>query len=286
MQKRNVLNSPRLLELKKNRKKAIWGKFLISFFGLVAIFAFLAYISRVGNLNISEIKISGNKTIEADVLEQTIRGEISGKYLWLFPKTNILIYPQSDIKAKLGDNFKRLKDIKLLIEDNKVLAVSLDERTAKYLWCGENISSEGKCYFLDETGFVFDEAPYYSGDVYFKFYGKAGLDFNNPLGSSFAKEHFQQLIYLRDAILDMKLKPIALEAKDDGDVEIFLSNSKPFSSSPKILFKIDSDFQYIAENLDAALNTEPLKSKIKNKYSLLQYIDLRFGNKVYFKFNE
>jgi nucleoside-diphosphate-sugar epimerase len=38
------------------------------------------------------------------------------------------------------------------------------------------------------------------------------------------------------------------------------------------------------ENLDAAIDTEPLKSKLKNKFSSLEYIDLRYGNKVYDKF--
>ena len=48
--------------------------------------------------------------------------------------------------------------------------------------------------------------------------------------------------------------------------------------------KMTSDFQKIAENLQAALATEPLRSDFKNKYSSLLYLDLRYGNKVYFKF--
>ena len=49
---------------------------------------------------------------------------------------------------------------------------------------------------------------------------------------------------------------------------------------------LDSDFEKLAENLQAALMTEPLQSDFKNKFSSLLYIDLRFGNKVYYKFNE
>ena len=71
-------------------------------------------------------------------------------------------------------------------------------------------------------------------------------------------------------------------------MEIFLSKGTSSTSAigPKIIFKKDADLQNIAENLQAALNIEPLKSKFKNKYSLLLYIDLRFGNKVYDKFLE
>jgi hypothetical protein len=290
MQKRNVLNSPRLLELKKSRKKAFWGKVLVSFLGLVAVFAFLAYISRLENLNISEIKISGNKTVETDLLLETIKGEIAGKYLWLFPKTNILIYPQNTIKTTLEDNFKRLKNTSFSIENNKILSVSLDERTAKYMWCGASLPAEEdtaeKCYFLDEEGFIFDEAPYFSGEVYFKFYGANNLAVENPQGSYFSEQSFSQLIFFKNFLTDLDLKPVQMLVKEDGDVEIYLSKGSMLSKNPKILLKIDSDFQNVAENLDAALGTEPLKSKIKNKYSFLQYIDLRFGNKVYYKFDE
>lgn len=290
MQKRNVLNSPRLLELKKSRKKAFWGKVLVSFLGLVAVFAFLAYISRLENLNISEIKISGNKTVETDLLLETIKGEVAGKYLWLFPKTNVLIYPQNTIKATLENNFKRLKNTSFSIENNKILSVSLDERTAKYMWCGASLPAEEdtaeKCYFLDEEGFVFDEAPYFSGEVYFKFYGANNLAVENPQGSYFSEQSFSQLIFFKNFLTDLDLKPVQMLVKEDGDVEIYLSKGSMLSQNPKILLKIDSDFQNVAENLDAALGTEPLKSKIKNKYSLLQYIDLRFGNRVISKFNE
>ena len=82
----------------------------------------------------------------------------------------------------------------------------------------------------------------------------------------------------------MGLKPIALYATSDGDIQIFLSSINSLPMEPKIILKADADFQNVAENLQAALDTEPLKSKFKNKYSKLEYIDLRFGNKVYDKF--
>ena len=82
----------------------------------------------------------------------------------------------------------------------------------------------------------------------------------------------------------MGLKPVALYKQDNGDIRVFLSKGKTLSMGPEIIFKSDTDLETVAENLQAALNTEPLQSDFKNKYSSLLYIDLRFGNKVYFKF--
>jgi len=294
MQKRNILNSRGLLELKKRRQRAILNKFFIFLLGLALIFIFLVYISRIDRLNIKEIEIAGNKIVETETIKTTIEQQIARKYLWIFPKANILYYPKNTIKNELQNKFKRLKDISLSIKDNKILKVSLSERLALYIWCGamspeallledsRSKASGEKCYFLDEDGYVFDEAPYFSGDVYFKFYGS--LDTDNPLGSYFSKQNFKQLISFKDILTNMKLKIIALSIINNEDAEMILVKGRFSITEPKIIFKINADFQNIAENLQAAINTEPLQSKFKNKYGTLQYIDLRFENKVYDKF--
>ena len=174
----------------------------------------------------------------------------------------------------MPNNFKIIKDINLSIK-NKILEISITERQAKYIWCGATVS-DSKCNFIDEDGYIFDEAPYFSGEVYFKFYGA-------QTESYFYKQNFKQLILFRDNLIKLGLKPFALYVKDGEDAEMFLSN--PTSTTvPKIIFKIGSDLQNVTENLQAALTTEPLQSKFKNDYASLQYIDLRFGNKVYDKF--
>ncbi|MBI2099665.1 hypothetical protein HYT45_04675, partial [Candidatus Uhrbacteria bacterium] len=68
----------------------------------------------------------------------------------------------------------------------------------------------------------------------------------------------------------------------DGDADLFLSGAK--NQKPKILIRADADMENLAENLGAALETEPLKTRMAKEYSKLEYLDLRFSNKVYSKF--
>ncbi len=291
--KRDILDSPRLLEFKKHRRKVFRNNFFLFFIALLVIFASLSYLSRLKQLNIGAIEIIGNKVVETEAVKKVVEEQIAGKYLWLFPKTNILFYPQNSIKNELQDKFKRLNNISLSIKNNKILMVSLTERTALYTWCGDipnlavkppselgGLTAKDQCYFMDENGYIFDEAPYFSGEVYFKFYGAQSESY-------FFKQKFKQLIAFKDILINLGLKPVILRITDSGEVEVFLSKgtSSILTIGPKIIFKIDADFQNVAENLETALNTEPLKSKFKNKYSLLEYIDLRFGNKVYDKFS-
>ncbi len=289
--KRNILNSPRLLKLKKKRQKIFINKIFLFIIALLAVFTGLSYLSGLKQLNIAEVKINGNKSIDSEMAKIIAQKEITGNYLWFFPKTNILFYPKNNIKNELQNEFKRLKDAVFSIKDGKTLEISLIEREASYMWCNtalpESDPAGQKCYFMDENGFIFDEAAYFSGEVYFKFYGKISAEENNPSsGSYFAKENFYKFILFKKVLEDMRLKPVALYQEDNGDIKFFLSEENSLSIGPEIILKINSDFQKVAENLETALSTEPLQSNFKNKYSLLQYIDLRFGNKVYYKFRQ
>lgn len=283
--KKNVLNSPRLSELKKRRRRAFLNKALLGLFVLSVGVALAAYLSRLSGLNIQTVQAEGNNIVDSKNIAGLAESEISGKYLWLFPKSNILFYPKGAVKEALASEYPRLKDIGLSVRNDGVLVISVTEREPLYTWCGESIplnESGQKCFFLDRDGYIFDEAPYFSGDVYFKFYGARGVALLHPKGSYFAKENFSGLTEFKDAVSALGLKPSAFYLKEDGDAELYLSASK--ASQPKILVKADADMEVLAANLEVALGTEPLKTKFAKERARLEYLDLRFDNKVYSKF--
>jgi len=290
MQKRNVLNSKHLEELKRKKRRILRIKIIFFVFIFIIFIIGLVFLSRWKNINIDTITVSGNKVVETKEIEDAIHSKIDGYYLWFFPKTNFLLYPKKQIKNELTVKFKRLKDVSINIKDTKTLEISLSEYNGKYTWCGDSIPSdenteEDTCYFMDENGYIFDDALYFSGNVYLKFFGKIKNNIENPIGSYFLPDNFIKLVSFIDNVKQMGLKLSSILVKDDGDIEIYLEPNGSVNI-PKILLKSDADFEKIAENLQAVLTTEPLQSDFKNKYSSLLYIDLRFGNKVYYKFAE
>lgn len=300
MKNRIVLNSPRILELKKRKRKVIKRKISLLITILILILIGLSFLSRWEKVNITDIQITGNKVIETKIIENIVKDKITGDYLWFFPKTNFLFYPKGDIEKELSNKFKRLKNISISVKNLTTLNISLVERKALYTYCGGKINlqsdlpteslnsnsvlpEENKCYFMDSDGYVFDEAPYFSGEVYLKFYGTTDINSdNNPSGSYFYKSNFGKLISFKETLEKMGAKPVIFYVEDNGDIEVFLSSSSS-QMGPEIILKMDSDFGQVAENLQSVLTTEPLQSDFKNKYSSLLYIDLRFGNKVYYK---
>ena len=288
MKNRSVLNSPRLLELKRKKRRKLINKLLLLILFLFLVLVGLSFLSKWEKINIHEIQISGNKIIDTNNIEEVVREDISGRYLWFFPKTNFLLYPKKEIEKELALKFNRIKNISLNLKNLNVLEVSLTERNPLYTYCGPTLLSEiqKKCYFLDEDGYIFDEALYFSGEVFLKFYGtiEHPVSETNPSGSYFYQSDFKNLISLKETLEKIGIKPVIFYIEDGGDVRMFLSSLSKSETGPEIIFKLDSDFDKIVENLQSVLTTEPLQSDFKNKYSSLLYIDLRFGNKVYYKF--
>ncbi|HAS80547.1 MAG: hypothetical protein UR25_C0001G0153 [Candidatus Nomurabacteria bacterium GW2011_GWE1_32_28] len=287
--KNSALNSPRILELKKKKYETLRKKIYFFIFLFFLILVGLSFLSRWDNLNIDNIEVSGNKVIETKVIEDIVKDKIAGNYFYFFPKTNFFFYPKNKIITELTDKFRRIKNISINLRNLKTLEISLTERVALYTYCGDTLDlkpeiENQECYFIDESGYIFDEALYFSGNVYLKFFGILDKNKDSPLGSYFYQPYFKKLVALKETLNKINIKPVAFFIEDNEDVKMFLSSSVTYQMGPEIIFKLDSDFDKVIENLQSVLTTEPLKSDFKNKYDSLLYIDLRFGNKVYYKF--
>lgn len=277
--------SSKIEELKKRRKKILKIKIIILFVFIILIFVGLVFLSRWQKLNIETIQIEGNKVLDKEDLDKIIKNELNKKYIWLFPKSNVILLPKNKLKKELMSELGRIETLEFNLPNFNTLEVKITERVALYTWCGEELppvelaKEKEDCRFVDNKGFVFDQAPYFSGNVYFKFYGKLE-------NSVFEEQKFHQYSNLIEDIELLDLIPIALYEKEDGETEIYLSLNTPIKIAPKIIFNQNEDLNKLYENLEIAVKTDPLKTELKDKYSKLLYIDLRFNNKVFYKFSE
>jgi len=272
-------------ELKKKRRKIFKIKVIVFSVLFLLLLVGLYFLSKWNEINISKIEISGNKVLETQALESLVQEEIRGKYLWLFPKTNFVLLPRSKIKKELASTFRRIETISFDLSDTKTLKIEISERKPVYTWCGETIPDstvrleDHKCDFMDDKGYVFDEAPYFSGNAYFKFYGPTE-------GYYYGGENFNNYILFISNLKHIGINPVSMLLKPENEVEMYLSSNIPAPDAPKIIFNSQNDYLKLYQNLEAAIKTDPLKTEFKEKYNSLLYLDLRFNNKVYYKFKE
>ena len=290
---RDIPTSPRVLEIKRARKKARVRSFVIFGIFFVLIVVGLSFLSSWGKITINKTNINGAHIIREDEILKIVNNDLSGKYFYLFSKNNYFIYPKTKIENDLLKNFTRIE--KLSIKDSKVdtLEISLTERSGSFLWCGESVPTVFEdigenCYFINNDGYIFDRAPYYSGNLYFKFYLPIEMEGNSPLGKQMlSKNEFISIVEFIDKINSLGLKSIYLVFNQDGTRDLFLEKKSPSTNNPKIIFYTDGDngnLIRLAENLSLAMAKSEFAEEIKNNYNKLLYIDLKFKNKVLYKF--
>ncbi|MEK7614730.1 MAG: hypothetical protein AAB428_03635 [Patescibacteria group bacterium] len=255
------------------------------FFLVLAVFLGLAlYGLYRPEVRVRNISVSGTFVIKPDDIKKMAEGELSGEYFYLLPRRSIFIYPKEELENKLAENFKRIQGINIERTGFTEILINIRERSERYLWCGRDLIEERApsdgCYFVDSGGYLFSKAPYYSGNLFLEFYGPlADGENNKPVGGTvLPEENFENLIRFGEDLALIHLLPQKILLKADGDYEIFLERGG------RVMINSKNNLQKNIEYLKLALATNPLKTKMETARETLDYLDIRFGNKVFYKF--
>ncbi|MDB5260431.1 MAG: hypothetical protein JWN37_662 [Candidatus Nomurabacteria bacterium] len=78
------------------------------------------------------------------------------------------------------------------------------------------------------------------------------------------------------------LYPVSKITIDEyGDIRLYDESMRH-----AIILSVSADMKKTWSNIISAIDTEPLKSKLENNKNDLEYLDTRFGNKVFYKFTK
>jgi predicted nucleic acid-binding Zn ribbon protein len=287
---KDILTSPRMENIKRKARKRRRRLAILFFILFVLVVWGLSLLSSVSKITINKIAVTGTRIINVSDVERSSRDIMSGKYLYLFSKSNIFIYPKNAIYKSLLKDFPRIENLSIRHEGFNSISIDIRERAGSYLYCGSNIPASQQdigenCYFINTDGYVFDKAPYFSGNVYFKYYIKADSENIDPLGKQIIdKEHFHRLARFIDGLDSLGFVPTHMLVENEKGT-VYLS-SKDGDTTPEIIFKDDSDLDSILGNLSSSMTKPEFANEIRTKYSTLLYIDLRFDNKVVYKFKD
>ncbi len=285
---KNLPTPQRIIEIKRKRRARNLRRVFLFLVLILTLAIASAYFSSNKKLTINEVKVEGTSIIDSVEVISRVEKNLEGKYYRLYSRANSLIYPKNKIYDDLLETFPRIKDLSIDRQNFNTLSIKIKERLGSYLYCGDSVpeiqSEVGEnCYFINNDGYIFDKAPYFSGNVYFKYYTKIENQ-ENPLSQNMIEaELFHKLMRFIDGIRDLNFKPVSLFMGEDGIFSLYLDHNDG-DSIPEILFKDENDLENILSNLSTAMNKSEFANEINSKYSSLSYIDLRFKNKVLYKF--
>ena len=278
-----MLSSNRDQYSKKRRNKRILQCSVVGVF-VISVISLASYISHRPDIRISKVELSGGVLVtEVDIASETL-SFVSGSYLWLFPKNNVFWYPRKALSEHLKVLFKRIDTINIHLKDFYTLSVDIKERKPVAIWCDtlpnvepnkEPATNRPKCYFVDQNGAIFSEAPNFSGDAYFKYYGLVATD--TPIGSYYISSttKFGEISNFVEDIRRLSLQPLYIVGKNEGEFILTLS------SGGQIYFDTKESLTKTGMNLESLLRTPDFATTTGN--SSIDYVDLRYGNKLFYK---
>jgi len=250
---------------------------IVLFALVIALFvtALLTIISWVPFIRIKKVNVYGYSNVS--VIENVAMETLKGRKWIIFPRNNFFIYDKNELQNILKNKEFGIADVKT--DFPQTLSITFRTDIPVFLWCAEN----GMCYYINSAGLIFAQAPAFNASPLPLLTIQRAAAEKTIVGDNFlfskSAEFLNELVQL--------LKKSQIEAKNiellgkatDAVAPLFVSEAKLFMEGDWFLFvSASSTPNYIA--MDTALL---LEEKIKDNKTRLEYIDLRFPNKAFYK---
>ncbi len=277
-QKRRVPEGCQVVQFEGKKEKAsasFWSRIL--FFVMAALFITSCFWILIISpyMQVNAVSLEGEKSLAKSEIILFAESLYEGKMLGFLPKNNLLLFPEHKIERLLKQNFRKISSVDVeRIFPNKV-RIKIEERDSLLVWC-----SGGPCYIIDENGFAYTGADFESPEIK---QNNLIVVINTgakpvSLGEQVLKVEYIDFIIGANQRLSSEHNfamsgechaPSALaeevSCKTTDGVDISLSMNLPLETTMKTLVL------FMKKEID------------DNEKANLEYLDLRFENRVFYK---
>ncbi len=279
MKSRSILGSQKLLR----KQRVVQG---IKLAGGILLFAgfiwSLSSISSSPRLTIQNIIVSGNSVIPTQEVVDIAHAALQGKYVKLFSKANFLWYPKNEILNNLRTTYSWLDTVSINRTNLTTIEIKIKERVPIAVWCGVSSARPIPCKLVDKEAYIFAPAPDFAGPAYLRLYGPLSAPALRG-AKFFSDQGFEHMLSFTKSLSEIDLRPVAAEvelasAKDEYSVVL--------ESGSHINVQVADNVPTILSNLKSLLAQKLFAESAVRHFSNLVSLDMRFGNKVFYKFKD
>ncbi len=225
------------------------------------------YGTRIQSLTITTVTVSGGETISHAGVEEVAKTALEGQYIGLIPRRFAWLYPRSEIRQTI-EKFERIYNVSVSRTNGTSLSITFDEYRPYALWCSSATGTE--CMFIDSAGYAFGHAPNLSGGSFLRF---VTIGRQAAIGEEvLEQETFNNLLAMTNLLASSGWFVSRVEVDSVGDAFLKITGGgelKVLATEPA---------EQIVENLLVVLASDDFPDIKPGNF---QYIDLRFGNKVF-----
>ena len=228
------------------------------------------YLSFLPRYNIERIVVGGASRVLATDIEAYAFESMASRANPFFSSSNVLLYQPRLVERALLAHLPALKSARVARSSplSNTLQIEVKEREAYALWC----ASENLCFDIDRDGLIFAKTAAARAAGYV-FSGGMASSSSDPVGVLFAEEHVEEIVGFLDGLTAEHFAPEGAHVESDRDFTVPLVNSYYLKAS------FGQNAQDLVKNLQLVLSSDALKEK----HGSIEYIDLRFGDRVYYK---
>lgn len=286
---------PMPLRARRRRVRAI--KALIVLLLLLGAAWGVSYVSYLPQFSVQSINVVGAQAVPRDLIENYAWTVINDGSHHFISRGNIFIYPRAVVENAIVGYFPRIKSASVSRSTylSTALTIRIEERQPFALWCTSTSrgagTTENSCYQMDDRGFIFAEVsgagsvragtqyifegglPESSGAASTTAATTPETQSFNPIGKSFVPAHLPGLVTLLRLLGQAGFTPEGAGIESEQDFSVPLAEGFTLKAS------FGADASTLARNLQLVLSSDALQGK----EDLLEYADLRFGDRVYYK---
>lgn len=256
------------LKKKKKTVRRVKTYLFVVLFAILIVAIIL--VLRIQSIQIKTVNISGNAFVTTGEINAKANTVLDSNYLFVIPKRNIFLFPKGELVSKIKEN-PAIIDVQVNKDLFDTISIEVTEQNKEAIYC--TTFERADCYFINKEGYLYSK----TGD---------GVALDQEIIVYLEGEPKK----LKDTILDSELygnmiafikstsrSGIAISsvyAKSDGVIEFNTT------SGARLLVSKYDDLERDFSNFMALFEKEVLTIE---QLAGIDYIDLRFGNKVFYK---
>jgi hypothetical protein len=240
-----------------NSKNKLWYK-ILSIIILIVVLVFLYWFTYGALWKINNIEIVGAKHTDIEVLKTDIYNMSEKKKFLIVPNNHILFLSKKKVINHVLENYPSVENVEIKKTKDRDVIITIKDRMPMGVWCDEN------CFFFDDQGILFKKSFNYTGAVFTRW---------GTMSSS---------------TLRFYDKVLCLDSCIDKTFVSFLSQNKIKEvSMDGVDLRMFTEYGFYIKALNNASTTMRNIALFKKEYvgdlKALEYVDVRFGDKIFYK---
>lgn len=247
----------------KRRRRILWAKvvsILISLFAVCTLF-YIYFIS--GIFTIKNYNLIGVEDQYVEVVKENLNTIANNKIFGVFPGNRSITPHRKEIKLLIQELLPNTSSVKIYASSLHVLTIE--------------ISSYQPLFSVSDTHAITSE-----GVIYKEIHDISNLPRINIATSTLVKpETLRSLSVIIPRVDNVLYSVKNIIVDENNDVYLY-----DISKIHAVIISANQDMVKSWSTILSALDTDPLKGELETKKDQLDYIDARFGNKIFYKFTK